>query len=224
MGGGSMFTGLIEEIGKVKGIRQHGEVMLMTISASNILQDAAIGDSISVNGVCLTVTAYSQREFTADVMPETFRKSSLSTLRNGQTVNLERAMLAGGRFGGHIVQGHVDSTGKIIARYEDGNAIVFEIELSIRSGMKYMIPKGSITIDGISLTIVDTTDTTVKVSIIPHTLAQTALQHRQVGDQVNIEADIIGKYVEHLLSYRGEQQQSSKSSVSTSFLAEHGFI
>lgn len=220
-----MFTGLIEEVGTVKGIRKHGEVMLMSISAKKVIEGIAIGDSIAVNGVCLTVTSYHSNDFTADVMPETFRKSSLSSLSNGRTVNLERAMIAGGRFGGHIVQGHVDGTGQIVARYEDGNAIVFEIRVNAKDGMKYMIPKGSITIDGISLTIVDTQPNIVKVSVIPHTLAETALQQRIVGDVVNIECDIIGKYVDHLLEFRGKEKElPKKSTLSTSFLSEHGFI
>ncbi|URN94167.1 MAG: riboflavin synthase [Candidatus Pristimantibacillus lignocellulolyticus] len=220
-----MFTGLIEEIGLVKGIRKQGEVMQLSIAAKKVIEGVAIGDSISVNGVCLTVTSFHTNDFTADVMPETYRKSSLSQLTNGRTVNLERAMIAGGRFGGHIVQGHVDGTGHIAARYRDGNAVVFEIQVGDRELLKYVIPKGSITIDGISLTIISVLQNVVKVSVIPHTLAQTALQQRDVGDIVNLEADIIGKYVEHLLKYQVKDIDKPKqSNLSNAFLTEHGFM
>ncbi|MCR8660345.1 riboflavin synthase [Paenibacillus endoradicis] len=220
-----MFTGLIEEIGLIKGIRKHGEVMQINVAAKKVIKGIAIGDSIAVNGVCLTVTSFHMSEFTADVMPETFRKSSLSHLSNGRTVNLERAMIAGGRFGGHIVQGHVDSTGHIVARYIDGNAVVFEIKVGDGELLKYTIPKGSITIDGISLTIVSVLQNVVKVSVIPHTLAQTALQQRDVGDIVNLEGDVIGKYVEHLLRYQDKEiDKPKKSNLSSAFLTEHGFM
>lgn len=222
-----MFTGLIEEIGIVNHIKQHGEVMLLTIKGKKVLEQIAIGDSIAVNGVCLTVTSYTNNHFTADVMPETFRKSSLSHLSSGHAVNLERAMQAGGRFGGHIVQGHVDGIATIVSKVIDGNAIVIELQLSSQENMRYMLRKGSITIDGISLTIVDTSDHSVKVSVIPHTLQQTALQYKKAGDIVNIEADIIGKYVDHLMNFRSEREGragKASSSLSTAFLAEHGFL
>ncbi|HIW34424.1 MAG TPA: riboflavin synthase [Candidatus Paenibacillus intestinavium] len=220
-----MFTGLIEEIGFIKGIYKHGEIMQINISAQKIMADVAVGDSIAVNGVCLTVTKFQANHFTADVMPETFRKSSLSQLSIGRTVNLERAMMAGGRFGGHIVQGHVDGTGTIAARYIDGNAVVFEIEVEDRDLLKYILPKGSITIDGVSLTIVSVHQRIVKVSVIPHTLAETALQQRVAGDMVNLEGDIIGKYVEHLLRFQNKDvEKPQKSNLSSAFLTEHGFL
>jgi len=220
-----MFTGLVEEIGLVKGIRKQGEVMLISVAAKKVIDGIAVGDSIAVNGVCLTVTSFHVNDFTADVMPETYRKSSLSQLTNGRTVNLERAMIAGGRFGGHIVQGHVDGTGHIVTRFSDGNAVVFEIHVDTEEVLKYLIPKGSITIDGISLTIVSVVQNIVKVSVIPHTLAQTALQQRDVGDIVNLEGDIIGKYVEHLLRYQTKEIDKPKqSNLSNAFLTEHGFM
>lgn len=219
----TLFTGLIEEMGIIDHIKQHGEVMLLSIKGKKVLEQIAIGDSIAVNGVCLTVTSYHKNQFTADVMPETFRKSSLSLLSPGHAVNLERAMQAGGRFGGHIVQGHVDGIGKIVSKTIDGNAVIYELELLSKDNMRYMLRKGSITIDGISLTIVDTSDHGVKVSIIPHTLQQTALQYKKAGDIVNIEADIIGKYVDHLMNFQKSEEKTT-SSLSTSFLAEHGFL
>jgi len=220
-----MFTGLIEEIGIIKAIHKHGEVMQINISAKKILDGIALGDSIAVNGVCLTVTKFYTSDFSADVMPETFRKSSLSQLSTGRTVNLERAMIIGSRFGGHIVQGHVDGIGVITSRYIDGNAVVFEIEVNTQKLLRYIIPKGSITIDGISLTVVSVHQNVIKVSIIPHTLAQTALQQRGTGDIVNLEGDIIGKYVEHLLRFQEKpSEQPRKSNISSTFLTEHGFL
>lgn len=220
-----MFTGLIEEVGRVQSIKSHGETMKLSVGASKVLTDVAIGDSIAVNGVCLTVTAFQVNMFTADVMPETFRKSALHQLTIGATVNLERAMQVGARFGGHIVQGHVDGIGEIRKRHIDGNAVVFEIKLLAMEQMKYIIPKGSITVDGISLTVVDTVSDGFSVSIIPHTLAQTALEHRKPGSIVNIECDLIGKYVEHLLNYKQhEQVNTQQSKLNYQYLAEHGFM
>lgn len=221
-----MFTGLVEEIGRIKSVIKQGEAMILAISASVVTQDVKLGDSISVNGVCLTVTSYDKASFSLDVMPETFRRSSLHRLKPGESVNLERAMQAGARFGGHIVQGHVDGTGQIVSRKSDANAVVFRIRLDDPDQLRYIIPKGSITVDGISLTVVDTSEDGFTVSIIPHTLAETALQYRQAGSVVNIETDIIGKYVEHLLRFK--QPDASKngegSKLSTAYLAEHGFL
>jgi len=223
-----MFTGLVEEVGKVSQVRSKGEAMLLTVQAHKVLEGVKDGDSIAVNGVCLTVTSYTNDSFTADVMPETYRRSSLSFLNRGATVNLERAMEIGSRFGGHIVQGHVDGLARIQGSYEDGNAVVFSLELEDQDQLRYIIPKGSITIDGISLTVVKVEEATVFVSIIPHTLSQTALQHRKAGDIVNIECDIIGKYVEHLLGFqaagRRQETKSKPSKLSSSFLQEHGFM
>lgn len=223
-----MFTGLVEEVGKVSGVRSKGEAMLLTVQAKKVLEGVKLGDSIAVNGVCLTVTSFTNDSFTADIMPETYRRSSLSHLNRGATVNLERAMEIGARFGGHIVQGHVDGLASIQGSYEDGNAVVFSLELEDQDQLRYIIPKGSITIDGISLTVVKVEGATVSVSIIPHTLAQTALQHRKAGDVVNIECDIIGKYVEHLLGFQalGARQESKakQSKLSSAFLQEHGFM
>lgn len=220
-----MFTGLIEEVGKVAAVAGKGEAMLLTIQASKVLQGVQPGDSIAVNGVCLTVTSYSSSSFTADVMPETYKRSSLSSLKQGAAVNLERAMQAGARFGGHIVQGHVDGLATIDRSYQDGNAIVYRLRLHDPEQLRYIIPKGSITIDGISLTVVEASGELVSVSIIPHTLAQTALQYRKQGEIVNIECDIIGKYVEHLLGFGARQTSQGKpSKLSPSFLQQHGYM
>lgn len=223
-----MFTGIIEEVGTMKRIDRSGQAMVLTIEAKHILDDVKLGDSIAVNGVCLTVISFSTSSFTVDVMPETFRRTGLRKLSSGSPVNLERAMAAGGRFGGHIVQGHVDSIGVITNRRTEENAVVFQLEPLDDSLLKYVIPHGSITIDGISLTVVDAGEKAFTVSIIPHTLAQTVLQHKGKGDEVNLEADILGKYVERLLlsGGRGNSEGSAKKShgMTQAWLAEQGFM
>jgi riboflavin synthase len=221
-----MFTGIIEEIGSMRMITKQGQAMILSIGAKRILEDVHLGDSISVNGVCLTVVQFDGSSITVDVMPETFRRSTLRKLHTGDPVNLERAMAAAGRFGGHIVQGHVDSTGTITARTTEQNAVVYEVEPTEAAILKYMIPHGSVTIDGISLTIVQVTDQRFTVSIIPHTLAQTVLQHKQPGAEVNLEADVLGKYLEKLLNYRtsGEVHGHKSGKLTESFLAENGFM
>ncbi|WP_424766121.1 riboflavin synthase [Paenibacillus sp. sgz302251] len=219
-----MFTGLVEEVGNMKGITKQGEAMRLVIGAAKVLDGVMLGDSISVNGVCLTVTSFDRASFSADVMPETYRKSSLHQLRSGEPVNLERAMQAGARFGGHIVQGHIDGTGQIVTREADANAVVYKIRLDDPEMLRYVIPKGSITIDGISLTVVDTSSHSFRVSIIPHTLSETALQHKIAGHTVNIECDVIGKYVDHLLHFKQPEAVSAKSKLSTTFLMENGFL
>lgn len=224
-----MFTGIIEEIGTLRRMAKQGQAMVLTIGAKRILNDVKLGDSIAVNGVCLTVIAYDESSFTVDVMPETFRRTNLSRLSTAAPVNLERAMTAGGRFGGHIVQGHVDSTGIIRGRTPEENAVVFRVEPRDPGILKYIIPHGSITIDGISLTVVELGDTSFTVSIIPHTLAETVLQYKKQGDEVNLEADVLGKYIERLLTFRtGEGAAAAKgtnpSGLSAAFLTEHGFL
>ncbi|OKP71823.1 riboflavin synthase subunit alpha [Paenibacillus helianthi] len=222
-----MFTGLIEEVGVLRGVTSGGEMMVLNIGASLIMDDLKIGDSVSVNGVCLTATSLGDHSFTVDVMPQTYRNSTLKELRSGSKMNLERAMAAGGRFGGHIVQGHVDGTGEIRSVKRDQNAVVFEIAPERKSLFKFIIPKGSITIDGISLTVVDTSASTFTVSIIPHTLGETVLSHKRNGDRVNIECDVLGKYVDHLLNYgsrSGNAEEENSSRISHDFLAANGFV
>ncbi|MDY7989551.1 riboflavin synthase [Paenibacillus sp. SEL1] len=220
-----MFTGLVEEVGRIQTISKSGEAMVLGISGSVVLGDLKIGDSVSVNGVCLTAIQIGTKDFKVDVMPETFRSSNLKELRSGSRVNLERAMAASGRFGGHIVQGHVDGTGTIRGVTSDQNAVVFEIEPKNKTLFKYILLKGSITIDGISLTVAQRTRDTFAVSIIPHTLSETALQAKREGDTVNIECDILGKYVEQLLNYRGaaEAERVEEAPLSLDYLAKHGF-
>ncbi len=213
-----MFTGIVEELGTILGVKRGGEWLVLTIGASTILKDVQLGDSIAVNGVCLTVTSFTSREFTVDVMPETFHKTSLAEIKVGSRVNLERAMAAGGRFGGHFVSGHVDGTGTIASKTVYGNAVLIEIKAS-EELLHYMVPKGSITIDGISLTIVDLSLDRFRVSVIPHTLEMTILKDKGVGATVNLECDMIGKYVEKFITAR-----KATSKLSASFLAEHGFM
>lgn len=222
-----MFTGIIEEIGAMRRIDRQGQAMVLTIGARTVLSDVKLGDSISVNGVCLTVIAFDNQSFTVDVMPETFRRTNLSRLSVGAPVNLERAMAANGRFGGHIVQGHVDATGIIESRTPEENAVVFRIAPRETDILKYVIPHGSITIDGISLTVVGVTETTFTVSIIPHTLAETVLQHKKQGEEVNLECDVLGKYIERLLTHgtgAGSATARSSGRLTASFLADHGFM
>ncbi|MFJ9498628.1 riboflavin synthase [Brevibacillus centrosporus] len=217
-----MFTGLVEEVGVLGAMTGSAEASQLVISAERVLEGVQIGDSIAVNGICLTVTSYTARHFTVDVMPETLNKTSLRKLRQGHRVNLERAMRLGDRFGGHIVSGHVDGTGTILYRQPHANAVLFRIEAG-PSLLKYIIPRGSICVDGISLTVVAVDETSFSVSIIPHTLAETSLQDRRAGDQVNLETDVIGKYVERLLGGHVQQDKKEPSRLSLAFLQENGF-
>ncbi|WP_343345649.1 riboflavin synthase [Terrisporobacter petrolearius] len=215
-----MFTGIIEEIGIIKNVKKDSKSSILTIQSKKIFEDINIGDSISVNGVCLTVTTLSNETFTADVMSETLSRSSLDGLKNGSYVNLERAMSASGRFGGHIVSGHIDGIGKIIKIKRDGNAIWYTVTVE-DSLTKYIVEKGSIAIDGISLTVVKVNENSFSVSIIPHTSQETILSHRLVGDIVNIENDVIGKYVEKLIIY--EKNKKHESNITMDLLINNGF-
>ena len=190
-----MFTGIIEEKGIISKIMKTDSQAVLTIKASKIMNDIHKGDSIAVNGICLTVTAFSKNEFQADVMHETLNRTSLKMLKPGSSVNLERAMAADGRFGGHIVSGHIDGTGKITEIKEDSLAIWYTIEASPEI-LRYIVEKGSVAIDGISLTVAKVTQTTFSVSTIPHTRKITTLGERKKGDMVNLQNDIVGKYVE----------------------------
>lgn len=223
-----MFTGIIEEIGHMRRIHSVGQAMVLTIGARKILEDVHLGDSISVNGVCLTVISFDQESFSVDVMPETYRKTNLRKLQAGTRVNLERAMAANGRFGGHIVQGHVDSTATILSRIPEENAVVYRFEPEDKHIFRYIIAGGSITIDGISLTVVDVTERDLAVSIIPHTLAQTVLHDKKAGDTINMECDVLGKYMERLLKFgpadASEGSGRKQSTLTASFLADHGFM
>ena len=218
-----MFTGIIEEIGSVKAIARGINSAVMTLSAKRVLEDVCLGDSIAVNGVCLTVTSFSKDQFTVDVMHETMIRSSLSSLKAGSKVNLERAMQANGRFGGHIVSGHIDGTGKILSVKKDDNAVWYQIGAD-KKILKYIIEKGSITIDGISLTVAKLSDRDFSVSIIPHTLANTILAYKGQGDIVNLENDCIGKYVERLMGFSNTGgSQEDKHEITREFLLKNGF-
>lgn len=215
-----MFTGIIEEIGNVRSI-QHGQTSsFIEIQAKTVLSDVQLGDSIAVNGVCLTVTHFSSDSFRADIMNETLKRSSLGTLRSGSHVNLERAMAANGRFGGHIVSGHIDGTGTVTNIKKDGIAHWYTISAG-NSILRYIVEKGSIAIDGISLTVASLTDTSFRVSIIPHTSEQTILSEKKLGDIVNLENDIVGKYVEKLI--RPAEHSPKLDGITMDFLAENGF-
>ncbi len=215
-----MFTGIIEEIGYVKRINQQSRSAQIEIKADKVLGDVAVGDSIAVNGVCLTVVTFDSQHFTADVMPETISKTNLRELKPGSPVNLERALQLGGRLGGHIVQGHVDAIGTIVEKQILEIAIIYRIATEPEL-LQYVVPKGSVAIDGVSLTVVDVFQDSFTVSLIPHTAHETVLGEKKPGDRVNLESDIIGRYVKHLMNRNhGEERQA----LNLSFLAEHGFI
>lgn len=216
-----VFTGLVEEIGTVRSIRHGRTSAVLSVRAETILSDLKTGDSVAVNGVCLTAASVDARGFTADVMPETIDRSSLGTLGTGSLVNLERAMSAQGRFGGHIVSGHIDGTGTITRLRRDESAVWYTVA-SPPEVLRYVVEKGSITIDGISLTVAKVTDIDFSVSLIPHTSAVTVLGKKKEGAVVNLEADIIGKYVEKLLNYR-ERSPRSATGLTMDFLTENGF-
>lgn len=219
-----MFTGIVEEIGTVRQITKGSRSSHFMIEADKVLQDTKIGDSICTSGVCLTVTHMGRDFFEADVMAETMRRSKLSILTKGSGVNLERALTLQSRLGGHIVSGHIDGTGIITRMEREDNAVWVTIaaEASI---LKYVIEKGSITIDGISLTVAHADDTYFQVSVIPHTAGETTLLGQTTGDLVNLECDMLGKYVERLLCFASDQKpQSGRSVLTEDYLAEHGFI
>ncbi|PIC86644.1 riboflavin synthase [Sporosarcina sp. P20a] len=214
-----MFTGIIEEIGLVQQIQPGAQSMTLTISASLVLTDVRVGDSIAVNGVCLTVKSFSKDRFAADVMPETVSSTSLRQLATGSPVNLERALAANGRLGGHFVTGHVDGIATIRDKRTVDNALY--IRLSLPQGYNpYLLHKGSIALDGTSLTIFEVKDTDITISLIPHSQEMTVIAKKQVGDIVNFECDMLAKYVENMLRKRLDTDQT----MSKDFLQQHGFM
>lgn len=213
-----MFTGIIEEIGTVKAIQKKKQSAELILYANLVLQGLKLGDSIAVNGICLTVTHFTSEYFSVDVMPETLSRTSLSTLKCGSHVNLERAMEAGDRFGGHMVTGHIDGVGTITSIQKEGIATWYTIKTS-PAIMKYIIEKGSIAIDGISLTVAKFTEDTFSVSVIPHTLKHTILPSKSANDLVNLENDCLGKYVEKLL----HTEQKETATMTRAFLAKYGY-
>ena len=220
-----MFTGLVETVGRVRSIKRGAASSVLSIEAPAIMQGVRIGDSIATNGVCLTATRVDDVGFCADVMHETLRRSSLGALSAGSAVNLERAMPADGRFGGHIVAGHVDGVGTVQRIEKDDNAIWYTIAAGPEV-LKYVVEKGSITIDGISLTVARVDSQSFAISAIPHTVSVTVLADRKPGDIVNLETDIIGKYVEKLLHFPQEEAAlapKQSSGITKEFLTRYGY-
>lgn len=220
-----MFTGIVEEVGKLEAVEDYGTYASFQIGCKKILQGLKVGDSVATNGVCLTATRVSDRYFTCDAMHETMRKTGFSTLHAGSSLNLERALPVGGRLDGHIVTGHIDGTGKIREIRRDGNAIWFFVEAPAEI-LNHMVDKGSIAIDGISLTVVKVRDRDFSVSCIPHTLEVTNLSSKKQGDLVNLECDIIGKYVEKfvLCGEKNRKKEGQDSAITKSLLLENGFL
>ena len=217
-----MFTGIIEEVGTLSSIRHGSNSSVLTIHASKVLEGTQIGDSIAVNGTCLTVTRISGNSFDADVMAETLRRTNLGDLTPGSPLNLERALALNSRLGGHIVSGHIDGTGIISSFKKEDVATIVTIETSSNL-LRYMLVKGSIAIDGVSLTITDVTESTFSVSLLPHTGQKTILLMKKVGDTLNLETDVIGKYVEKLLGIKKPTKQE-ESTLNMNFLLENGFL
>lgn len=211
-----MFTGIVEEVGTIANITNDGISSSFKVQGSKVIENTKVGDSISTNGVCLTVTKMENRFFYVDVMAETLRTSALGQLKMGSKVNLERALFLDTRIGGHIVSGHIDGTGTVKSIGVEGNANWITIEAKDEL-LKYMITKGSIAVDGISLTIARLNKTSFEVSIIPHTSGETALLLKKVGDKVNLECDVIGKYLERLMGY------NKKNDITFELLKENGF-
>lgn len=215
-----MFSGIVEEIGTVSSVTPGATSLQLAISCTTVLCDVKKGDSIAVNGVCLTVSDFSTRHFTADVMPETVKATTLQELRSGSSVNLERAMAANGRFGGHFVSGHVDCTGEIVSIKNVANAIYMEINIETDQ-LKYFIPKGSVTVDGTSLTVFGVTDQGFIISLIPVTQEDSVIGRKRIGDKVNIECDMLAKYIDRLLS---NKEEKSSGGLTMDALIANGFV
>ena len=222
-----MFTGIVEETGTLLSVRSGHLSSELTIAANKVLSDVKIGDSICVNGVCLTVTRFSKTSFTADVMGETLRRSNLGRLSIKSHVNLERALSLTSRLGGHIVSGHIDGTGCIASIRKESTAHWFTIQTA-PALLRYIVEKGSIAIDGVSLTVASVDEHSFQVSIIPHTSLHTTLLEKKSGDDVNLECDLIGKYVEKLLmpdtTNKQDNNSAEKNTLNASFLMQHGFL
>ncbi len=224
-----MFTGIVEETGRVIACREKRGGFVLSLEASKVLEDLKIGDSLSVNGVCLTVTSLKGiRQVDADVMPETLRNTNLTDLRPGDPVNLERALTPSTRMGGHFVTGHVDGTGVLLQKREEGNAVVMSFSISPGVGY-YLVKKGSVAVDGISLTVAEEGEGYFEVSLVPHTLAQTTLGKMNSGDRVNLEGDLLGKYVAKYMGQLKEEspeetgKENPRGGISMQWLQEKGF-
>ena len=210
-----MFTGIIEKVGKVKNIKKNTKSTVLSISVDDILNEVKLGDSIAINGVCLTVTSFTDKEFEADVMNETIKVTSLNKLNFGSVVNVERAMAANGRFDGHIVAGHVDQVGIVKNIKAVANSYLIDIEIK-KENLDYVVNKGSITLDGISLTIAKLSGNIITVSIIPHTFKHTNLVSKRIGSEINVEFDVLGKYV--------AKQTKNNSNITQDFLRNNGYL
>ncbi|MCR4881280.1 MAG: riboflavin synthase [bacterium] len=215
-----MFTGIVEELGTIKSIRANSQGLDILISADKIFDDLKVGDSVAINGCCQTVTSLWNKEFTVQAVNETVKLTAFKSLKYGEKVNLERAATPTSRLGGHIVSGHIDGVGKVVSVEKAGNSTIFEFSAPVNI-MKYLIYKGSVAIDGVSLTICDINDSTFKVSVIPHTLRNTTFGSLQVGSEVNLEPDMIAKYVEKMLEKDETPQQAG--GITMEFLEENGF-
>ncbi|MDK6805125.1 riboflavin synthase [Aerococcus sp. UMB7834] len=211
-----MFTGLIEEVGKIKAIKKSSRACVVQIGAAKVLEEIQVGDSVAVNGICLTVTDFDRSSFTVDVMPQTWQMTALAQLERGSSVNLEQAMAASDRFGGHFVSGHIDGKAQVQAIRPQGNAVVYDFRAG-KALLDDMVNQGSVAIDGISLTLVQVDQGGFRVSVIPHTLDQTNLPQKKVGDWVNIETDMIGKYVKRFMA------KAESSDLTEAYLREQGF-
>jgi riboflavin synthase len=215
-----MFTGIIEEVGRVEALKKRGTSAVLEVRAARVLQAMQLGDSIAVNGVCLTVRRQSPESFQAELSEETLNRSSLGNLKKGSLVNLERPLLATSRLGGHFVQGHVDGVGKVLAIRSDGDFAVWKFLLP-SSIARYLVEKGSIAVDGISLTVAALTQGAFEVALIPHTLEHTNLRTRQIGDAVNLECDVLAKYVESMLKQREGTPKNPR--LTEQYLKDHGY-
>lgn len=216
-----MFTGIVEELGTVRNVATSRKSAKLSFIASKVLQDVRLGDSIAVNGVCLTVTEYGDNWFSADVMPETIQRTSLGDLISGSKVNLERALRFGDRLGGHIVSGHIDGTGTIKSKHPSENAVIISVETE-PALLRYVVRKGSIALDGISLTVVECANQWLTVSIIPHTMAATTLHFKGIGARINIETDMFAKYTEKLLGL--SEAAPKQQTLNREFLSANGFF
>lgn len=217
-----MFTGIVEELGKLQGLEMRSDSGTITIEAGKVLEDAAVGDSIAVNGACLTVRELGRGLFAADVMPETLRRTNLGNLKRGDAVNLERALSLSARLGGHLMLGHVDATGKVVSVRPEGTAVVYTMSAP-EAVRRYILPQGSIGVDGISLTVTKLAGENFSVSLIPHTVKVTTLGHNGVGYEVNLEADVVGKYVEKMIK-GGLPGGQGEGGLTLEKLAEGGFL
>ncbi len=217
-----MFTGIIEELGTVRRISSSAKGTDIVITAEDVLADLKIGDSIAVNGPCLTVTAIGRESFTAWVMPETLKRTNLLKLSTGSTVNLERAMTLSSRLGGHMVSGHIDAVVAMSGKSSQGDAIILSFEAPEHL-LRYIIPKGSVALDGVSLTVIDVDDSSFSAGVIPHTASQTTLGQKEAGSYVNLEVDLIGKYVEKMLASHLEGGKE-KTTLTMDLLQEKGYL